>query len=282
MPKESQLAVLTYLDFPALMVFRRVSKSCRALVLVDLERDLKRILAPITKNWDGFRDSLSASNGYIGGLAALAFFFRRSMPQDEPIEVFLPSHTFPQFVEYLREVQGLVITAEYDGDAGRYVVSTVRLQCLQRAILVHRSATESALCPILRASNTALACYVGASDFGVPWAALTFARRALVADRSACAFNVHIPRLPRAFSIRLYAWMWPEYGDPQTCTRQHHMCPAQPRYLDDAGAIYGSWSGTEHKPRTRICFRLDARPCGGPCLQPHPTLPFSSDRVRIL
>ncbi|KAI0349667.1 hypothetical protein OH77DRAFT_1220333 [Trametes cingulata] len=278
----TDISITTRLDFPSLARYSASCRGGRRLAQLCLRRDLRRAVSSAIPQWSGFLNALAANEGYIGGLAALGFFLRRSNPDHVPLELFLPVHNFLAFMNYLREVQGLSITAEYDGQPARNIIATVRLQGPTRAVLVHRSSSASALFPILRGANTALTCYVGATDFGVPWPALTFARRALVADQLASALEENTPRLPPPFSVKLYAWMWPEYGLPQTCIRQQFMCPAQPRYLDDAGAVYGVWSDSQGRPRHKICFRLDARPCGGPCLQPHTDLPFDHDRVCLL
>lgn len=284
--KGSFVEVVRSLDFPTLMAFRAVSRDCMSIVTAVLKSDLKQLLRLVAADVDLFLYALDEMEGFIGGYAALSFFQRLRLHPSLPVEIFVPRLSFTPMISHLQHLQGatLLDTSLAHDLTTSCVVATSTFVLDSTVLLLHASVSEAPLLPVARLSNTALLCYVGARHYGVLWPRLTFASRGLVGDDVAQS-ELHDDALNKVgVDTKLYAWMWPVYGAPQRCASASFLCPAQPRFFTDRGALRVSWEplGNTEDMDCDICYRMDDRPCGGACLSVHQYLRSGRKRFCVL
>ncbi|KAI0349493.1 hypothetical protein OH77DRAFT_1413280, partial [Trametes cingulata] len=275
--------IVELLDFPSLMALRASSRACMTLVHQILLRFFRQLLLPAAPNIEMFLYTMDDLRAYLGGYTALRFFTRIHQPRPHAIQIFVPLPGFTSLLLHLQNVQhATLIESTTFATERRGISGTARLRNPSCDILVFCSAGASALLPLVQAPSTALMCYVGTSHFGVLWPSLTFASRSLLTEISPGLARHTSVLKANGFDMKLYAWMWPSVSPPQVCARGSFLCPAQPRYLTDRGALHAAWEPTiDGDISDRICFRLDSRPCGGPCLRPHAHLPSKWERTAI-
>lgn len=243
------------------------------LVSVVLKSDFKHILRGALPDADLFLYAMEELHAFVAGYAALAFFQRWKLDCSLPIEIFVPRTSFMDMMDHLQDLQGAsVINTAIDPDvtaSSVCVTSTVIGQ--GSVLLLHASVSEAPLLPVARLSNTALVCYVGAQHYGAVWPRLTLESRALVGDEAEQQESVQEALEKMGMESKLYAWMWPAYGPAQRCARAAFLCPAQPRFFTDRGSLRLAWEplGDTGDMDCDVCFRIDGRPCDGPCLLRH-------------
>ncbi|KAL1940341.1 hypothetical protein VTO73DRAFT_8913 [Trametes versicolor] len=283
--KASMFEVVQLLDIPTLMVFRGTSKECMSLVNIVLRSDFKQILQVAVPDVEMLLYAMDEMEGFVAGYAALAFFRRRSHDITLPLQLFVPDWAFTTMAHHLRTVQhATLLDSTIRNDEVSGIDATATFVGTTAEIILYASVSEASLLPVARFYNSALMCYIGGSHFGVVWPRLTFKSRGLVGDEveAGCALRRNVlKRL--GIDSKLYAWMWPGVGRPQECASSDFLCPAQPRYFTDGGALRIAWEafGNTGDMNCDICFRMDGRPCGGVCLTVHPLLGSAEKRIYV-
>lgn len=268
--------VLRHLSFRDLLLLRAVSHAMLSTVLRELSREFDTLLARFFHNPSAFKNTMQLCDVYVVGFHALSFFYRQ-LYTSQPLELCVPRqmhvavdellvlrHNAKRIVQFAPEADGVLSESHYETALGR--------------IILLQSETTDSLYPIFHEATSVRMTYVGARHFGCVWPSLTLNKRGLAGasyyDDSSDATLLH----DLGFDIRLFAWQFLDLTPPQLCAWHRYLCPAQPRYLHDDGSLLVSWQPlSDSKFAPCVCFRLDTRPCGGPCLDPHEHL--SDDMV---
>ena len=217
-----------------------------------------------------FHDAMEELDAYAGGHSALAFISQCRFYTELALEIFLGQHEFNHMRHHLLEVQRAVCIVDKPiaNDAGVLRMSLWRTTVGR--VMLYRSMTDDPLLPILHGSSTAVMNYVRPVHFGVIWPRLTFNWRALPGTLYNGPTSYMKAIRDFGFSVRLYYWLWSNEGEPASCGAERFLCPAQPRYIHDAGSFCGTWNPGSVEPLVvPICFRLDTHPCRGVCRNQH-------------
>ncbi|KAI9058812.1 hypothetical protein FKP32DRAFT_1680518 [Trametes sanguinea] len=251
-----------------------------------LLQDAKSIVRSTVADVELLFQTMRDLNVFIGGLSMLPYFLRDLHYNTSfPLQFFVPAASFTIFIRHLRHQHHARLRYKSTPPTNYHGFrKLVGLQGTRRDIIVFSSANECALSPLVRSPSTSAMCYVGATRFGVLWPSLTFARRAMLGEFPPSSSKKSSIADDLGVDNKLYSWMWSDLNDPvQLCSRLSFRCPAQTRHLLDDGTLRGTWLPLQPIPAMpNIYFRLDERPCGGPCLQPSSLLPHASDRIRVI
>ncbi|PIL35522.1 hypothetical protein GSI_02250 [Ganoderma sinense ZZ0214-1] len=234
--------IVFLMDFPALMKFRALCRASFDVVDSILQKEFYSILAEKVPKPAAFHDALDEHDVYVGSFSALAFFLRQRFHIDTDLELFVPRAAFDLMRQHLLEVQRAVCVSDKPvGTITRGVIRVSEWRTPSGSITLYRSMVNDALYPILRGTSTAMMVYANPVRFGVIWPKLTFNLRMMPGPLSD-APESYMPIFRMiGFTIHLYPWMWNDMGLFQTCAADRFLCPAQPRYIHDAGSFRGTW-----------------------------------------
>ncbi|KAI0740572.1 hypothetical protein C8Q76DRAFT_608937 [Earliella scabrosa] len=263
------IKILDLLDVDALVRLRLTSHTADQYVAYHL---LVRIAAVLQIGPDQLMRTLVDYYTFVGGSSSIPFFLGDGAIRPRNLDLFVPRRYYSRLIFHLLHRQGAWLEGETSpedmegqGLEQRALSGIAWLRSPLGQIVVFRSATHTALSPIVRGYTTAVMNFVHPRYFGCAYRELMFMRRALIADDDRHQHE-YIPRYEAAgFEVRLATSLWPDLNHPR-CAAAHGCCPVQAHTFTDPHSILARVSPIADAPlNPRVTWRLDLRPCGGPC-----------------
>ncbi|PIL26236.1 hypothetical protein GSI_11991 [Ganoderma sinense ZZ0214-1] len=250
------------MDILSLSRWRSTCRVNYAQGTSSLQRTLTDHLRAFVPSVHQLVDIVTAHGGVFGGEIALSFILRDDPYRPPTLEIYSSYSTHAKLCKSILENPSIRTHIENYAFSNntlfrsvhRHIVSSLVVHLTNgRSIIVHQSYTSSPSAPISRAPCTALSNFVTPYSFGCSHPALTFARRALLADKELAIFSPFdfeaLDRLlARNFSIAVSPSAWPEYRrifedgllwSPEECRRDRFVCPNQGRFFGDKGSMVG-------------------------------------------
>lgn len=267
-----QLHVCNFVDMESLLHLRSCSRQLQQLSIRAFMDDLRLILNSFLPHPSEFLQALRSTHAFVGGEGATSFLLRLTTPLPRILEVYVPTHTYLQFIHHLFFVQGATrVPCLLFKNLPPFWVplhgleDVIRIRTTRGDMYVYRSGSEDALLPICRAPLTPYISFVGPDYFGTPFPSLLFQRRGLLGDGSGDDSDDTEHLLRVGFDICITARAWPEY-DVNVCPAHASVCTAQARMFTDRASLTCRVCPLATKRlKSSVVFRLDVKPCGGPC-----------------
>ena len=268
------LVVCSLLDMRALMPLRQTSKANLDLVGAALGQSLEQLVEGYVPDALEFLNLLTARSCYVGGEVALRFMLRRDATfKPSQLDIFVsPEHYLAiesHLVDYQGALQGRHDNADGTNtrdleDRGQFAMSYFETPV--GTVVLHSSCTADALVPISRAWCTLEVTYANLTHIGTGYPTLLFGGRGLLGDGVRDETErVHLAHR-RGLDVRLMPDQWPDL-QLTGCGRVEWVCPTQPRSMVDRGAMCVRLFPLETgRIEASNMWRMDTRPCGGPCL----------------
>ncbi len=223
-----------------------------------------------------FLIALRWSGGYMCGGVAVAFLLQQPISTwaVPSADVVVPNdHRFHALMFHLLMQQnGRIVywrsASHPEALVSQYgAVNQVHVRTSRGLVHVFQSQVLDPLFSITRSPLSAQMGYVSLDRFGAAYASLLFRRRSLLAELSR-AFTPEIHTYTtRGFSIRLFVCQWADREEDGRCASYCGECPAQLRSFTDIYALHATTNPLLLAPiTTDVAWRLDSRPCDGPCL----------------
>lgn len=273
MSRAIQLVVCSHLDMRALMPLRQTSKGNLDLVGWELRQRLERLVGDYVPDASEFLTVLTARSCYVGGEVALRFMLRSATFKPSHLDIFVSPQHYLAIESHLVDDQGAIERshATADGtntrdleDRGQFGMSW--LETPIGKVVLHSSCTTDALVPISRAWCTLEVTYANLDHIGTGYPRLLFAGRGLLGDGVRDETRRVQMARRRGLEVRLMPDVWPDL-ELQGCARAKWVCPTQPRSMVDEGAMCVRLFPLQtRRVEASNTWRMDTRPCGGPCL----------------
>ncbi len=264
-------------DLKSLLVLRQCSSDYLDIVVDELQDQMEDVVAPFVPHPRSFLNFISTVNAFVGGSALIPFFVRDARYRANALEVYAP---FLQLIPLCNHLQNHQCAREED-DFGsdddfedylphRGARSITRYGTPVGTVNVICSRFDDPLTPIACSWSSLHFGYANAEWFGHGYPHLTLHRRGIIGDgvgeeEEVCGRMGRFLR--RGFDLRMTARAWPEYAQHYPCPHAKFVCPTQPRYFKDTGAMAcRMWPLGSDRVHTTVMWRMDFRPCGGPCL----------------
>ncbi|KAI0745904.1 hypothetical protein C8Q76DRAFT_569002, partial [Earliella scabrosa] len=209
----------------------------------------------------------------VGGVSAISLVLRDPSITCDVLQVYAGCFTYQSLVNNLEQCPqtAAMITFRDTCDAPeRFVldrdITSITTFYLRtgKFLVVYKSSVVSACSTISRSPTTAHMTFFTEHTFACAYPALTFSRRAIMADLrmdSRCETDpVVMEALTRAgFEFTVNPAHWPEYKMPEgsvnpsntyACLRERFLCPVQGRYFGDRGSFVGFLDPLARDPRS--------------------------------
>ncbi|RDX56127.1 hypothetical protein OH76DRAFT_1337867 [Lentinus brumalis] len=278
LPRHIQLHVCGFMPLRQLLKLRLCSHEYLHLVKDALHHTLYETVKPFMPKPEAFISMLDDLDAFIGGDGALRFLLRDEPIVVDTLEIFTSNQECKYLIYHLTFVQGgYEIPCPFPNREAspswlpmHGAESVTKMSTSKGNIHIYctQSYQNDPLTPIARSSSTIHFSYVNGRHFGTGYPSLLFKHRALLSNGDPDDTEYTRLYISRGFDIRLTARAWPEFqGTTQPCPAHRWSCTAQARSFSDRGALACRLEPlVEPKLHSTVIWRLDCRPCGGPCL----------------
>lgn len=268
--------ISSFLDLVDLLSLR----SSSSYLVLAVERHLHSSLVDLSSSFTPRpRELLSAldwSRGYICGTVAVAFLCRipPHIWTTSALDVVLPcDEGFNAFLFHLLICQGGRIASTHhqtveEADDSQYLCRAwAQVRTTKGVINLYQSPTFDPLLPVTRSTLSVQMAYVSLDRFGTAYPRMLFKQRSLLGELHR-AFSPAIQAYrKRGFSVKLFVDAWPDRKEDGRCAAYQGECPAQIRSFCDVYSLCATANPLRVEPlSTTVAWRLDSRPCDGPCL----------------
>ncbi len=271
---DQHVIVCAQLELRSLLLLRRVSRAfCRAVGYM-LRRTLELRCADYVPRPLSLLKTLTFIRGYVAGEVAVGWLMRSPRWPSLTLDVYVAAGLLRLVLDELTKNQaGIVVgvtEADEDDEEGhmerRAVEACATVYTSVGVVRVFESTIPDALATIACLHASVDMTYANFDYFGSAYAAMTLSRRGIVVDWEDGESELVEKWWKRGVDLRMSARAWPEYGQ-EWCAAARWSCHAQPRTFWDKGAMRCRMMPLDIREfRSTVIWRLDQRPCGGPCL----------------